>query len=142
MSVSIRLSRRGRIHRPFFRVVAVDKKVHREGVANEIVGLYDPLLPEKNLQVDVEKIERWLDQGAQLSPSLASLLKRYGYQLKPRQAKERVAKPEKKRDGKVWRAPSRRARLQHEAKLKAERKAAAAAAKPAEGEAKAEQPAG
>ena len=67
MAVRIRLSRFGRLHRPYFRIVACDKRVHREGVANEILGVYDPLLPKQNLQIDVEALKAWIAKGALIS---------------------------------------------------------------------------
>lgn len=139
MAVRIRLSRYGRIHRPYFRIVAIDKRCHREGVANEIVGSYDPLLPEKNIDIKMDRVEAWVKEGAQVSTALVNLLKHHGYQLPTTTAKPaaeaKPAKPRAKKDGKKWVAPSRRAVKAHEAKLKAVRKAetaAAAAAKAAE----------
>lgn len=136
MTVCIRLSRFGRIHRPLFRVVAIDKRCHREGMANEIVGLYDPLKKEKNLDVDAAKVEAWVNRGAQISEGLRSLMKKYGYAV-PTPAKTAEAKPKaektkkpaaKKAEGKPAFVPAtRRAVRKHAAKLKAERMAKAAA---------------
>ena len=47
MAVHIRLARLGRTHRPFYRVVAIDSRNHREGRAAEVLGTYDPMLAEK-----------------------------------------------------------------------------------------------
>ena len=44
MAVHIRLARLGRTHRPFYRVVAIDSRNHREGRAAEVLGTYDPML--------------------------------------------------------------------------------------------------
>ncbi len=146
MSVCIRLSRFGRTHRPLYRVVAIDKRCHREGMANEIVGLYDPIKKDKNLEIDATKVESWVNRGAQISAGLRSLMKKYGYAV-PSAAKTTEAKPKaktkkpaaKKAEGKAAFVPAtRRAVRKHKAKLKAERKAqtaAAAAAKAAAAEA-------
>ncbi len=157
MAVKIRLSRYGRLHRPYFRIVAIDSRCHREGKANEILGSYDPLLKDKNIQVNMDRVGAWIAEGAQVSDSLSNLLKFHGYQLpaKPAKAAATTAdakkKPAKKPTGKKgekmpWVAPSRRALRKHAAKKKAERKVvtdaevakaaakkAEAAAKPAEG---------
>jgi small subunit ribosomal protein S16 len=139
MAVSIRLSRFGRLHRPLFRVVAIDKRFHREGMSTEIVGAYDPLKKDKNLELDAAKVESWVNRGAQISGGLKSLMKKYGYAVptaaktvaaKAPAAKAKAGKP-KPTAKKTYVAPSRRALLKHAAKLKAERKAAAAAAAPA-----------
>lgn len=145
MAVRIRLARHGRTHRPFYRIVAIDRRCHREGLANEILGIYDPLLPEKNLQISTERLEAWVKQGAEISVAMGNLLKHFGYQIP---APVRTGKPHeadrKAKDGKKWVKPTRRALRKHAAKLKGERmaklaaetaakKAATAEAKPAEG---------
>ncbi len=142
MAVSIRLSRFGRLHRPLFRVVAIDKRRHREGESNEIIGAYDPLKKDKNLELDAAKVESWVNRGAQISGGLRSLMKKYGYAVpaatktvaaagakKAAAPKAKAAAP--KTPKKTYVAPSRRSLKQHQAKQKAARKAAAAAAAPA-----------
>ncbi len=136
MAVRIRLSRRGRLHRPFFRIVACDKRVHREGVANEIIGTYDPLLGKQNIQIDADKLKAWVAKGAQISESLALLLKHHGYEVPAtgagaRKAAAKASDGKPTKDGKKFVAATRRSKLKHAAKLKAERKAAAATAAPA-----------
>ena len=153
MAVRIRLSRFGRLHRPYFRIIAIDGRRHREGEANEILGSYDPLLKDKNIQVDMQKVQSWIERGALVSGSLAKLMKHHGYPLqakpvKPAKAPKKAAakKPAgKKGEKQPWVAPSRRSVRKHAAKLKGERKiktaaevAAAAAAKAAAAPAAAE----
>jgi small subunit ribosomal protein S16 len=136
MAVRIRLSRFGRLHRPFFRVIACDKRVHREGIANEILGTYDPLLGDKALTVDTEALKGWIARGAHVSDALINLLKHYKYEVPAigagaRKAAAKAAKAAPKKDSKKFVPATRRAKRAHAAKLKAERKAAAAAAAPA-----------
>lgn len=144
MAVSIRLSRFGRLHRPLFRVVAIDKRRHREGESTEIIGAYDPLKKDKNLELDATKVESWVNRGAQISGGLKSLMKKYGYAVpaakktaavaaapKAKAAASKTAAKPAATPKKTYVAPSRRALNQHAAKLKAARKAAAAAAAPA-----------
>ena len=154
MAVRIRLSRFGRLHRPYFRIVAIDGRCHREGKANEILGSYDPLLKDKNIQIDMEKVQAWIARGALVSESLSNLLKHHGYPLPAKAAAAKPAKPAKKPAAKApgkkgekqpWVAPTRRSLRKHAAKLKGERKiktavevAAAAAAKAAAAPAAAE----
>ena len=132
MAVRIRLSRYGRIHRPYYRIVAIDKRCHREGVANEIVGSYDPLLPEKNIDIKMDRVEAWVKEGAQISTALVNLLKHHGYQIPATTAKPAIeakpVKPRAKKDGKKFVVASRRAVKAHQAKLKAVRKVETAAA--------------
>jgi small subunit ribosomal protein S16 len=153
MAVRIRLSRFGRLHRPFFRVVAIDSRCHREGKANEILGSYDPLLADKNLSVDIEALSAWVHRGAQMSTSVRHLLKRNGYAVPSPAATAATAaaaagapaptaeRAPAKKDGAVWCAPTRRAVRKHAARVKSERKSAAEAAKAARAAAAAAAPA-
>jgi small subunit ribosomal protein S16 len=136
MAVRIRLSRFGRLHRPYFRIVACDKRVHREGVANEILGVYDPLLPKQNLQIDVEALKAWIAKGALISTALVHLLKHAGYEVPAqgtgaRKAAAKAAAAKPKKDGKKFVKATRRSLRKHAAAKKAAAKAAAAAAVPA-----------
>jgi small subunit ribosomal protein S16 len=150
MAVRIRLSRYGRLHRPYFRIVAIDGRCHREGKANEILGSYDPLLKDKNISVDMEAVGRWIERGALVSVGLSKLMKHFGYVV-PKSATTSApaaATPAKKPAAtgakgvkQPWSAPTRRALRKHSAKLKGVRKAALAAAKPADAATPAAEPA-
>lgn len=134
MAVHIRLARLGRTHRPFYRVVAIDSRNHREGRAAEILGTYDPMLPAKNIQVKIDRVHAWINNGAQLSESVTSLLRRDGYAPLPEEAIQSAAKKRAKRraaaksrakkDGKKWVAPSARAVAKHQKAQKQARLAA------------------
>ena len=142
MSVCIRLSRFGRLHRPLFRVVAIDKRCHREGMSNEIIGAYDPLKKDKNLELDTAKVESWVNRGAQISNGVRSLMKKFGYAVPtptktaaavaPKTVAPKAAAPKAKvatqTPKKTYVAPTRRSLRQHAAKLKTARKVAAASA--------------
>lgn len=141
MAVCIRLSRFGRLHRPLFRIVAIDKRFHREGMSNEILGQYDPLKKDKTIQVDIAKVEAWVNRGARISEGLRTLLKHNGIPVptpakSPAAKQAAPAKPKaaakkkpagKKGEKQAFVPASRRAVQKHAAKLKAERKAKTAA---------------
>lgn len=149
MAVCIRLSRLGRIHRPFFRIVAIDKRNAREGLSNEVLGTYDPTLEDgKAVTVKTDRVEAWLAKGALISDALDSIFKHHGVALnrpvsakakKPAKAAKAKKPAAKKDDKKSFVPASRRALRKHAAKLKAERKAKAAAEAP-KAEAAAEAP--
>jgi len=158
MAVQIRLARFGRTHRPYYRVVAIDERQHREGRTCEVLGVYDPLKAEQVIEVAIEKVHRWLERGAQYSDSVRHLLKANGYQVFPdgweqhkaEQKAKRKAKRQKrkKQDPTLKTRPTRRALRTHQAKLKAARLAELRkqdeerqAAKAKEAEAEAEAPA-
>jgi small subunit ribosomal protein S16 len=74
--VKIRLTRGGAKKRPHYRIIAIDHHRKREGRPLEYLGTYDPNQNPERLQLKSERIEAWRAKGAQLSPSVASLVKR------------------------------------------------------------------
>lgn len=70
----IRFTRMGRKKLPFYRIVAVDSRVRRDGKPLEFLGWYDPLKKEANLNAPA--IKKWLAVGALPSDSVESLLKK------------------------------------------------------------------
>ena len=76
--VVIRLARGGRVHKPIYTIVAADKRSPRDGRFLERLGQYDPNAKDgKTLRdVKVEKISAWVNQGASLSSTVSSLLKK------------------------------------------------------------------
>ena len=80
MAVKIRLKKMGRSHRPFFRVCAMDVRAPRDGRVIEQLGTYDPMVPEKDARaiLNGERIQYWLGVGAQATPKVGTLIKKYG----------------------------------------------------------------
>ena len=80
MAVRLRLKRMGRTHRSFFRLNAMDGRAPRDGKVIEQLGWYDPCNkdPDKQVELNMERIQYWLSVGAQPSDTVADLLKRYG----------------------------------------------------------------
>jgi len=76
--VKIRLKRMGAKKRPFYRLVVADARSPRDGRFIEQLGYYDPLTEPKTVKIDAEKVQKWLDQGAQPSDAARSLLQREG----------------------------------------------------------------
>lgn len=78
MSVRIRMTRLGRKHRPFYRIVVIDRQKAREGKAIEEVGQYDPMVKDKaaRVKLNMERIEYWQSVGAQPSDRVATLIKK------------------------------------------------------------------
>ncbi len=75
--VVIRLAYGGSKKRPFYRVVVADKRAPRDGRFIEKVGFYNPLArgQETSLDIQANRYEHWVSQGAQPSPRVASLFK-------------------------------------------------------------------
>ncbi len=78
MSVRIRMTRIGRKHRPFYRIVVIDRQKAREGKAIEEVGHYDPMLRDKaaRVKLNLERIAYWQSVGALPSDRVATLIKK------------------------------------------------------------------
>ena len=70
----------GRTHRPFFRVCAMDQRSPRDGRVIEQLGTYDPMVPDTDARaiLNGERINYWLSVGAQPTPKVATLIKKYG----------------------------------------------------------------
>jgi small subunit ribosomal protein S16 len=82
MSVKIRLARHGAKKRPFYRIVVADTKCPRDGKFLENVGTYNPLLDPAKVVLKQERIKYWIDQGAILTDTVKSLLKKEGFFVK------------------------------------------------------------
>ena len=80
MAVRIRMKKMGRTHRPYYRIVAMDKRSPRDGRVIEELGTYDPMCPETDARVTLkgERVDYWISVGAQPSDKVAVLIKKYG----------------------------------------------------------------
>lgn len=74
MVLKIRLRQQGRNNRQTYRLVVADVRYPRDGKYLEMVGWYNPFQAEDNVKVDAERVNHWLNLGAQLSDSARSLL--------------------------------------------------------------------
>ena len=126
MSMKIRLARGGSKKRPFYRIVAADSRMPRDGRFIEKLGTYNPLLPkdsEDRIKMNVERIQYWLDQGAQPTDRIARFLEAADLREKTERNNPQKAQPGKK------------AQERAEEKAAKAAEAAEAAAAPAEEEA-------
>ena len=81
MSMKIRLARGGSKKRPFYRIVAADSRMPRDGRFIEKLGTYNPLLPkdsEDRVKMDMDRIQHWLGHGAQPTDRIARMLEAAG----------------------------------------------------------------
>lgn len=77
--VVIRLRRGGRTHDPHYRLVAQEKRSKLNGAYIENLGHYHPTDKDKKLEVNKERLEHWLSQGAMLSPTVTNILVKGGF---------------------------------------------------------------
>jgi small subunit ribosomal protein S16 len=78
--VVIRLARGGAKKRPFYNIVVTDSRSRRDGRFIERVGFYNPIASanEEALRISLDRISFWQERGAQLSDTVAGLVKRSG----------------------------------------------------------------
>jgi len=76
MAIKLRLTRTGTKKRPFYRVVAIDSATRRDGRPLDFVGHYNPMTNPEQIQLDAEKIKKWLALGAEPSETVKSLIKK------------------------------------------------------------------
>jgi len=99
MAMKIRLARGGSKKRPFYRVVAADSRMPRDGRFIEKLGTYNPLLPkdsEERVKLNVERVQHWLAQGAQPTDRIARMLEAAGVTPKTARNNPKKAVPGKK----------------------------------------------
>ncbi len=98
MSIKIRLARGGSKKRPFYRIVAADSRMPRDGRFIEKLGIYNPLLAkdsEDRVKMDVERVQYWMSQGAQATDRVARFLEAAGVVAKKDRNNPKKAVPGK-----------------------------------------------
>ena len=75
--LAIRMRRTGSKKRPFYRVVVAEARDPREGAFKEILGTYNPRTKPATVEVDRERFEHWVKQGARPSDSVRTLMARH-----------------------------------------------------------------
>ena len=81
MAMKIRLARGGSKKRPFYRIVAADSRMPRDGRYIERLGTYNPLLPkdsEERVKMNIERIQYWISEGAQVTDRVSRFLEAAG----------------------------------------------------------------
>jgi small subunit ribosomal protein S16 len=74
MAVTLRLTRMGAKKKPFYRIVAADSRMPRDGRIIEKLGHYDPMTEPPVIKVDLERVDYWLGVGAQPSDTVSQLV--------------------------------------------------------------------
>lgn len=100
MAVKLRLKRMGAKQKPFYRIIVADSRSPRDGRFIETVGTYDPIKKADNITVKEDRVAYWLDNGAQPTDTVKSLLSKTGVwanykNSKVKSAPKKAAKAEK-----------------------------------------------
>ncbi|MCT4683171.1 MAG: 30S ribosomal protein S16 [Roseicyclus sp.] len=99
MAMKIRLARGGSKKRPHYAIVASDSRMPRDGRFIEKLGTYNPLLAkdsEDRVRMNVERVQYWLDHGAQPTDRVSRFLEAAGVIAKKERANPKKAQPGKK----------------------------------------------
>ena len=78
MAVKLRLTRMGAKKAPFYRLVATDSRVARDGKAIEYLGTYNPMIDPAEVKLNTERVQYWLSVGAQMTDTAKELLTQQG----------------------------------------------------------------
>lgn len=76
MALKIRLRQQGRTNSPFYRMVLTDVRAPRDGKYIEVLGWYNPFEAEqeKNISLNAERIQHWLNLGAEITETAEALV--------------------------------------------------------------------
>ena len=99
MAMKIRLARGGSKKRPFYRIVAADSRMPRDGRYVEKLGTYNPLLPkdsEDRVKMNLERVQYWMSEGAQVTDRVSRMLEAAGEIAKKELNNPKKAVPGKK----------------------------------------------
>ena len=80
--VKLRLKRMGAKKQPSYRIVAADSRAPRDGRFIEILGFYNPRSNPAEVKLDEENILKWLNNGAQPTETVRSILSKEGIMKK------------------------------------------------------------
>ena len=98
MALIIRMRQQGANSRQRFRIVVTDSRNPRDGKYLERFGWYNPFgADDKNYFLDVPRIQYWLDNGAEISDRVKSLVKRFAPEVVQKLTQKKVAKMAKRR---------------------------------------------
>lgn len=89
MAVKIRLTRMGAKKKPFYRIVASDSRSPRDGKYLELIGTYNPVPTEKEVNIKEEVALKWLRQGAIPSNTVRNLFSEAGIMKKFAEEKDK-----------------------------------------------------
>lgn len=131
MAMKIRLARGGSKKRPFYRIVAADSRMPRDGRFIEKLGTYNPLLPkdsEERVKMDIERIQHWIAQGAQPTDRISRMLEAVGVVPKVERANLKKGIPGKKAQDRAEEKAAKAAAAAEAAAAPAEEPAAEAGA--------------
>ena len=74
--VKIRLQREGKKKVPFYHIVVADSRSPRDGKIIEQIGTFDPMTNPSTINLDIEKVEKWIKNGAKPTETVKKLIEK------------------------------------------------------------------
>jgi small subunit ribosomal protein S16 len=71
------MTRVGSKKKPYFRVVVTEARTPRESSFVENLGTYNPRVKPAKVEINKERVQHWLKQGARPSDSVRTLLAKH-----------------------------------------------------------------
>jgi small subunit ribosomal protein S16 len=128
LAVKLRLRRLGKKKQPIYKIVAADSRSPRDGKFLESLGVYNPLTNPHSIDLKEDRVNYWLDSGAQPTNTVKSILNQKGITLKRDLLKRKVSADKIEAELNSWQS-KREATLQSKVgkrkKLSAKQKAKA-----------------
>jgi small subunit ribosomal protein S16 len=76
MALKIRLSRIGTTHQPHYRIVVAETRSRRDGAPVDTLGHFDPRAKTGGVEIDLSRVDYWLQKGAKPTDTLHAMIKR------------------------------------------------------------------
>jgi len=102
LAVKLRLRRMGKKKQPIYKIVAADVRSPRDGRFLEMVGLYNPLTKPHTVELKEDRVQYWLNNGAQPTQTVKSLLRQKGIILKNELVKRGVSEDKIEQELDEW----------------------------------------
>lgn len=102
MAVKLRLRRMGKKKQPIYKIVAADARSPRDGKFLEAVGIYNPLTNPHTVNVKEDRVNYWLNVGAQPTDTVKSLLSQKGIILKRDIARRKLSEEKAQAEVENW----------------------------------------
>jgi len=102
LAVKLRLRRMGKKKQPIYKIVAADARSPRDGKFLEAVGIYNPLTNPHTVNVKEDRVNYWLNVGAQPTDTVKSLLSQKGIILKRDIARRKLSEEKAQTEIENW----------------------------------------
>ena len=72
--LKIRLTKTGKKHAPAYRIIVKEQRSKRDGSYIDLIGHWNPSVNPPQLKIDKQKLQQWVQKGAQMTEAVKKLL--------------------------------------------------------------------